>query len=91
MIKALESPFRTILQNAGFDLDDVAPLVYQAGVGYGYDVINRQVVNMAAAEIFDAASVVRAGLHAALSGAALALSTDVIVHRKNPPDSSATP
>ena len=91
LIKALESPFRTILQNAGFDLDDVAPLVYQAGVGYGYDVINRQVVNMAAAEIFDAASVVRAGLHAALSGAALALSTDVIVHRKNPPDSSATP
>ena len=91
LIKALESPFRTILQNAGFDLDDVAPLVYQAGVGYGYDVINRQVVNMADAEIFDAASVVRAGLHAALSGAALALSTDVIVHRKNPPDSSATP
>ena len=91
LIKALEAPFRTILQNAGIDLDDVMPLVKQAGAGYGYDVINRKVVNMADAEIFDAASVVRAGLHAALSGAGLALSTDVIIHRKNPPDSSATP
>ena len=91
LIKALEAPFRTILQNAGFDLDDIVPLVNQAGAGYGYDVINRKVVNMADAEIFDAASVVRAGLHAAFSGAGLALSTDVIIHRKNPPDSSATP
>ena len=90
LIKALEAPFRTILQNAGIDLDDVMPLVKQAGAGYGYDVINRKVVNMADAEIFDAASVVRAGLHAALSGAGLALSTDVIIHRKNPPVSVGT-
>ncbi|MDA1330772.1 MAG: hypothetical protein O3B43_06895 [Chloroflexi bacterium] len=90
LIKALEAPFRTILQNAGFDLDDIVPLVNQAGAGYGYDVINRKVVNMADAEIFDAASVVRAGLHAALSGAGLALSTDVIIHRKNPPGSTGT-
>ena len=85
LIKALEVPFRTILQNAGIDLDGVVPLVTQAGAGYGYDVINRKVVCMVDAEIFDAASVVRAGLHAALSGAGLALSTDVIIHRKSRP------
>ena len=90
LIKALEAPFRTILQNAGIDLDDVMPLVKQAGAGYGYDVINRNLVNMADAEIFDAASVVRAGLHAALSGAGLALSTDIIIHRKKPPVSTRT-
>ena len=90
LIKALEAPFRTILQNAGIDLDDVMPLVKQAGAGYGYDVINRNLVNMADAEIFDAASVVRAGLHAALSGAGLALSTDIIIHRKKPPVSTGT-
>ena len=86
VIKALEVPFRTILQNAGFDLDDLVPLVNQAGAGYGYDVINRKVVCMVDVEIFDVASVVRAGLSAALSGAGLALSTDVIIHRRNPPE-----
>jgi chaperonin GroEL len=89
LIKALEAPFRTIVENAGFDLDEIIPLVNQAGPGYGYDVVNRRVVNMVEAEIFDAASVVKAGLHAALSGAGLALSTDVIIHRKNPPESLA--
>ena len=88
LIKVLKAPFCTILQNAGLDLDDIVPLVNQAGAGYGYDVVNRKVVHMADAEIFDAASVVKAGLHAAVSGAGLALSTDVIIHRKNPPISA---
>jgi chaperonin GroEL len=90
LIKALEAPFRTILENAGADLDEVVPLVNQAGEGVGYDVVNRRVTKMVDAEIYDAASVVKAALHAALSGAGLALSTDVIIHRKNPPESLAT-
>jgi len=89
LIKAVEAPFRRIVENAGFDLDEIFPQVNQAGTGFGYDVVNRQVVNMTEAGIFDAASVVKFGVQAALSGAGLALSTDVIIHRKNPPESLA--
>lgn len=90
LIKALEEPFKVIVQNAGMDLDEVFPLIKQAPAGTGYDVLNRQVVDMLDAGIYDAASVVKSALHAAISGAGLALSTDVIIHRKNPPESLAT-
>jgi chaperonin GroEL (HSP60 family) len=46
---------------------------------------------MSQAGIFDAASVVKAAVFSAVHGAALALTVDVMVHRKNPPDASATP
>jgi chaperonin GroEL len=89
LIKALEAPFRTILENSGYELDELMPLINQAGPGIGYDVVNRKMVNMLDAGIFDAASVVKAGLHAAISGVALVLSTDVLIHRRNPPESLA--
>ena len=44
---------------------------------------------MAQAGIFDAVSVVKEALYAAVNGASLALTTDVIIHRKNPPESLA--
>jgi chaperonin GroEL len=89
LIKALEEPFRVIVQNSGGDLDEIFPLVKQAGAGYGYDVLKREVVDVAAVGLFDAASVVKGAVHAAISGAALALTTDVMIHRKNPPESLA--
>jgi chaperonin GroEL len=88
---ACEAPLRTLLLNAGHDPNEVLASVYQAGPGYGFDVLRRQVVDMSQAGIFDAASVVRAAVFSAIHGAALALTVDVMVHRKNPPDASATP
>jgi chaperonin GroEL len=90
LIKALEEPFKVIVENAGMDLDEIFPLIKQAPAGTGYDVLKRQVVDMLETGIFDAASVVKSALHAAISGAGLALSTDVIIHRKSPPESLAT-
>jgi chaperonin GroEL (HSP60 family) len=53
-----------------------------AGVGYGYDVRTGQIVNVAEAGIFDVSTVQRAALRSAVAGAGLALTIDVLVHRK---------
>ena len=91
LLHACEAPLRTLLLNAGHDPHEVLASVYQAGAGYGFDVLRHQVVDMAQAGIFDAASVVKAAVFSAVHGAALALTVDVMVHRKNPPDASAKP
>jgi chaperonin GroEL len=89
MVKACEAPFRTILANSGAEVDEIMPQINHAEPGCGYDVIRRQLCDMDEAGIFDAASVVKAAVHAAFTGAGLALTLDVIVHRKNPPESLA--
>jgi len=44
------------------------------------------VVNMSLAGIYDSASVVKAATFNAVHGAALALTVDVLIHRKDPPE-----
>jgi chaperonin GroEL len=90
LLHALEAPTRALLINAGYDPSEILGSVYQAGPGYGFDVLRRQVVDMSQAGIFDAASVVKAAVSSAIHGAALALTVDVLVHRKNPPDAHIT-
>jgi chaperonin GroEL (HSP60 family) len=58
--------------------------------GAGFDVIKGQVVDMRQAGIYDAASVVKAAAFSASHSAALALTVDVLVHGRNPPNASAT-
>ena len=88
--KALEQPFRVLVENGGGDLDEVVPAVKAAGPGFGYDVVRKEVVDMAKANIYDVAPVVKAAVYSAINGAALAMTTDVVIHRKNPPESLAT-
>ncbi len=64
--------------------------IKQAGTGYGFDVRTGQVVDMAQAGIFDSASVLQEIIHTAVAGAALALTVDVLVHRKEPPQAMQT-
>jgi chaperonin GroEL len=90
LLHACEAPLRTLLLNAGHDPNEVVASVYQAGAGHGFDVLGGKVVDMSQAGIFDAASVVKAAVFSAVHGAALALTVDVLVHRKNPPDASAS-
>ncbi len=79
--RALEAPFRALLINAGYD-----PALYLAeidGTGAGFDVEKGAIVNLLQAGIVDPAGVVQSAARIALSGAALALTTDVLVqHRK---------
>jgi chaperonin GroEL len=84
LIKAMEAPIRAILTNAGYDASEVMAEIRLAGNGHAFDVRSRQVVDMAQAGIWDAAAVLKTAVHSAVSGAALALTTDVLVHHKKP-------
>ena len=86
LIKALEAPARGIWQNGGFDDVEIMVDLRKAGPGWGFDVIRRELANMNETGIWDAASVVKAAVHSAIAGAGLALTTDVLVHRKRPPE-----
>jgi chaperonin GroEL len=90
LIRALEEPIRTILTNAGYDASEVMAEIKQAGPGFGFDVRSGQVVDVAQAGIFDAASVQKAAVHSAVASAALALTVDVLVHSKKPHESRDT-
>jgi chaperonin GroEL len=90
LIKALEEPIRTILTNAGYDASEVMAEVKRADAGYGFNVRSGQIVDMAKAGINDAASVQKAVVHSAVASAALALTIDVLVHRKTPRESLTT-
>ena len=82
---ACEAPIRTLLDNAGENPFEILPQILRAGRGYGYDVVQRKIVNMAEAGIVNSAAVVREAAFQAIHGAALALTVDVLVHRSNPP------
>jgi chaperonin GroEL len=90
LIKALEEPTRTILTNAGYDASEVMAAIKQAGSGYGFDVRDGQVIDMAKAGIYDVASVQRAAVRSAVASAALALTVDVLIHHKTPASSMTT-
>jgi len=82
LLAAVEAPIRALLENAGFKPDDV---LARTNGRLGFDVLQRQVVDMTQAGLYDAASVVKAALFSAIRGAALALTVDVLVHQSKPP------
>jgi chaperonin GroEL len=55
-----------------------------AGPGFGFDARTGLVVDMVQAGVLDAAATVREAASAAISAAALALTTDVLIHRNKP-------
>lgn len=85
---ALETPARTLIANAGCDVARAMGEVDRAGPGHGFEVHGERVAPMIRAGILDAASVVRFATIAAVTAAALALTTDVLVHRAKPVMSS---
>lgn len=86
LLNVLDAPFRTLVTNAGFYPGRLLAEIEQAGPDSGFDVLARSVVNMHEAGIFDSAAVVKGAVRSAIAGVALALTTDAIVHRRNPPD-----
>ena len=91
LLEALEEPIRTIAANAGYDAGAVMAQVNRAGAGFGFDVRSGQVVDMAQAGIFDIAAAQKAAVHGAIAGAALALTVDVLIHKRNPESTPAQP
>ncbi|OQA38897.1 MAG: 60 kDa chaperonin [Chloroflexi bacterium ADurb.Bin325] len=84
LIRALEEPARTIVGNAGFDVDEVLAQIRLAGRGHGFDVEAEQVVVMAASGVLDGASALKAAVKLAVLSAGIALTTGVLVHHKKP-------
>lgn len=83
--RALEAPFRAIARNAGVAAPGVLLAdVTRLGSPYGYDVLGERIVDMEAAGIVDPTGVLTRALKNAVSGAALALTVDTIVLRRNP-------
>ncbi len=84
LIRALEEPARTIIANAGFDVDEVMAEIRQAGRGHGFDVEAEQVVPMASRGVLDSGSALKAAVKLAVLSAGIALTADVLVHHKKP-------
>jgi chaperonin GroEL len=90
LLRAMEEPMRTIIANTGYDASEVMAEVRLAGPGHGFDATAQQIVDVVNAGILDVASVQKAAVHGAISSAALALTTDVLIHRKKPPEALDT-
>lgn len=84
LARALEAPARAIITNAGGNEARVMAELDRAGSGFGFEVHGARIVAMAAAGIVDAASVMRVATMSAVTTAALALTTDVLVHHAKP-------
>ena len=82
--------FQTAQANAGFDSGQTMAFMAQAGPGTGIDLKTGRLANMVEAGIVDSASVLKAAVSSAISSAGLLLTTDVIVHIKNPPQEAST-
>lgn len=84
LARMLEEPMRTIAKNAGYIPEVVLENVKTAGMGFGLDATTGQIVDIEACGVLDSVSVLKKALEIAISSAALALTTDVIVHHKKP-------
>jgi chaperonin GroEL len=78
---ALMAPMRAILENSGVDASAIIAQVAESGAGCGYDVMYGQFTNMIAANIVDPVKVLQVALQTGVSGALMALTTDVLVHK----------
>lgn len=91
LARALEAPFRRIVQNAGVHAPAV--VLHEArrrGPDFGYDALRGEVVNLREAGILDATGVCRRALEIGTSAAMMALTIAAIVlHRK--PEKSMEP
>jgi chaperonin GroEL len=85
LLAALETPFRTLVENSGHSPGAILGRLDSKAPGFGFDIHTGEVVDMLEAGIMDVASVQKEALHSAVRSAGLALTIDAIVHRKKPP------
>lgn len=79
ILKALESPMRQIVNNAGIESSIVINEILKSEEGTGFDVLSETYVNMVEAGIIDPTKVTRSALQNATSVAATFLTTEAVV------------
>jgi chaperonin GroEL len=84
LIETMRTPMRAIIENSGADASEVMAEVRMAGAGHGYDARACRIVDVVEAGIWDPAAVLKGAVRSGVAGAALALTTDVLVHHKDP-------
>ncbi len=77
--RALESPFRTLAANAGFDASAIWSQLLRAGAGHVFDARDGTIKTNTLAGIYDIAAAQMAAVRSAVSAAALALTVDALV------------
>jgi len=77
--RALEAPVRQIAENAGQEGSVVVSAVKQQKVGFGFDALKGEYVDMFGKGIVDAAKVTRSALQHAASIAGMVLTTETLV------------
>jgi chaperonin GroEL len=87
LIRALEEPARTIMANAGYNVEEVMAQLKLAGLGHGFDVRKGELVDIREAGLVDVTTVQKEAVRGGVESAALALTVDVLIHRKEPPES----
>jgi len=81
MMQAIQSPFRTICENAGVSADVKMAEIRKMDPGYGYDAKNDQFVKMIEAGIMDPKKVTRVALESAASVIGTILTTECALIR----------
>ncbi len=85
LARALEAPFRQILENAHVENPAVhLQQVIEAGPAHTFDAVCKQVRPARQAGILDPAKVLRVALETATSGANMAISTGTVVLKRKP-------
>ena len=80
ILRALEEPLRQIAKNAGVDGSVIVDKIVSSGkVGYGYDALKSEYVDMMERGIIDPTKVTRSALQNAASIAAMILTTESLV------------
>jgi chaperonin GroEL len=89
LVHALAEPMRTIVANAGLEVSSILHEARRRGASQvrecAFDVLQRQWVDKWSGGIVDPLAVALAALETSVSLAALALTSEVLVRRKNPP------
>ncbi len=78
---ALAAPMCAILRNSGFEPSPILARMSSDAPQCGFDVMSGQMVDVMAANIVDPVTILHAALRTGVSGALMALTTEVLVHK----------
>lgn len=78
---ALTAPAQAILRNSGFDPNPIIERMRRDDHKGGFDVMRGQFMDVMAANIVDPVKVLHTALRTGVSGALMALTTEVLVHK----------
>ena len=79
VLKALEAPLYTIAENAGLEGSVIINKVFESEVGFGFNALTEEYVDMVKDGILDPAKVTRSALQNATSVASTLLTTESVV------------